>query len=84
MDQPVGTVDDIVERCPPFMELGYRHLIFGIPAAYDEETMTSLATEVRPRLEELIRGSPIIADGASSARHGCADQARRQHLESIH
>ena len=50
-DQPVGTVDDIVERCLPFLVQGYRHLIFGFPAPYDEETMTRLATEVRPRLE---------------------------------
>jgi hypothetical protein len=40
--------------CAPFVELGYRHLIFGFPSPYDEETMTRLATEVRPRLEALI------------------------------
>jgi F420-dependent oxidoreductase-like protein len=50
-EQPVGTVDDVVELCAPFVELGYRHLIFGFPSPYDEETMTRLATEVRPRLE---------------------------------
>jgi alkanesulfonate monooxygenase SsuD/methylene tetrahydromethanopterin reductase-like flavin-dependent oxidoreductase (luciferase family) len=52
-DQPVGTPEDIVERVAPFLELGYRHLIFGFPSPYDEETMTRLANEVRPRLEAL-------------------------------
>ena len=53
-DLPVGTVDDVVEHCTPFVQQGYRHLIFGFPAPYDEETMTRIATEVRPRLEKLI------------------------------
>ena len=52
-EQPVGTVDEVVAHCAPFVELGYRHLVFGFPAPYDEETMTRLATEVRPRLEAL-------------------------------
>ena len=52
-DQPVGTPEDIVERIAPFLELGYRHLIAGFPAPYDEESMTRFATEVRPRLEAL-------------------------------
>jgi hypothetical protein len=51
---PVGTVEDVVEHCKPFLELGYRHLIFGFPAPYDEETMTRLATEVRPQLEAFL------------------------------
>jgi len=33
--------------------LGYRHLIAGIPANYDEESMTRFATEVRPLLEKM-------------------------------
>ena len=40
--------------CRPYVELGYRHLICGFPAPYDEESMTRIATEVRPRLEALI------------------------------
>ena len=32
---------------------GYRHLIAGIPADYDEESMTRFATEVRPLLEKV-------------------------------
>jgi alkanesulfonate monooxygenase SsuD/methylene tetrahydromethanopterin reductase-like flavin-dependent oxidoreductase (luciferase family) len=50
-DQPIGTPEDVVERLAPFVELGYRHLIAGFPAPYDEESMTRFATEVRPKLE---------------------------------
>ena len=53
-EQPVGTVDEVVDHCAAFLEQGYRHLVFGFPAPYDEETLTRLATEVRPRLEALI------------------------------
>ncbi len=52
-DQPVGTPEDVVEKLAPFIELGYRHLIAGFPAPYDEESMTRFATEIRPRLEAL-------------------------------
>ena len=39
-------------RCSlPFLGIGYRHLVFGFPSPYDEESMTRLATEVRPILE---------------------------------
>ena len=50
-DQPVGTPEDVAERLAPYVELGYRHLIGGFPAPYDEESMTRLVTEVRPLLE---------------------------------
>ena len=47
-DQPVGTPEDVAERLAPFVELGYRHLIAGFPSPHDEESMTRLATEVKP------------------------------------
>lgn len=50
-DQPVGTPEDVAERLAPFLELGYHHLIAGMPAIYDAESMARLATEVRPLLE---------------------------------
>ncbi len=50
-DQPVGTPEDVAEKLAPYLEIGYRHLIAGTPADYDEETMTRFATEVRPLLE---------------------------------
>ena len=46
-----GTPEDVVERLAPFVELGYRHLIAGFPSPHDEESMTRLATEVRPMLK---------------------------------
>ena len=52
-DQPVGTVDEVVEKLAPKVRLGYRHLVAGFPADYDEESMARFATEVRPRLEQL-------------------------------
>ena len=51
-DQPVGTPEDVAEKIAPYLDLGYRHLIAGIPADYDEESMTRFATEVRPLLEK--------------------------------
>ena len=50
-DQPVGTPEDVAEKLAPYLDLGYRHLISGCPADYDEESMTRYATEVRPLLE---------------------------------
>lgn len=49
-DQPVGTPEDVIEKLAPYPEIGYRHLIAGFPNPYDEESMTRLATEVRPAL----------------------------------
>lgn len=50
-DQPIGTPEDVAEHLAPYVELGYRHLIAGFPAPYDEESMTRLVTEVKPLLE---------------------------------
>ena len=50
-DQPVGTPEDVAERVLARVELGYRHIIAGFPAPYDEESMTRLATEVRSLVE---------------------------------
>ncbi len=55
-DQPVGTPEDVVERLEPFVQLGYRHLIFGFPPPYDEESMRRLISEVKPRLERVAAG----------------------------
>lgn len=56
-NQPVGTPEDVVAHLAPYVELGYRHLIAGFPAPYDEESMTRFATEVRPRLQVLATGA---------------------------
>jgi len=52
-DQPVGTPEDVIEKLAPYLGIGYRHLIAGFPATYDEESMTRLITEVKPALEKL-------------------------------
>jgi F420-dependent oxidoreductase-like protein len=49
-NQPFGTAEDVAELIAPFLELGYHHVIAGFPNPYDEESMTRLATEVRPLL----------------------------------
>ncbi|HEX8940331.1 MAG TPA: LLM class flavin-dependent oxidoreductase [Candidatus Limnocylindrales bacterium] len=50
-EQPVGTPEDVAAHLAPYLEIGYRHLVAGHPAPYDEESMTRLAREVRPLLE---------------------------------
>ena len=52
-DQPVGTPEDVIEHLAPYPEIGYRHLIAGFPATYDEESMTRLITEVKPALDRM-------------------------------
>jgi alkanesulfonate monooxygenase SsuD/methylene tetrahydromethanopterin reductase-like flavin-dependent oxidoreductase (luciferase family) len=52
-EQPVGTVEQVVENLAPKVKMGYRHLVAGVPATYDEESMVRFATEVRPLLEQL-------------------------------
>lgn len=51
-DQPVGTPEDVAEKLARYLDLGYRHLIVGHPAPYDQETEVRLAREVRPLLEK--------------------------------
>jgi hypothetical protein len=48
--QPTGTPEHLVELFTPFVETGYRHIVFGFPAPYDQETMERLVKEVQPRL----------------------------------
>ena len=51
-DQPLGPPEAIVEWLRPFVDLGYRHVVVGFPAPYDEETMVRLIEEVRPKLDQ--------------------------------
>lgn len=50
-----GTSDDLVQQCAPYLDLGYRHLIFQFLAPFDAETMERLTGEVKPRLEAIDR-----------------------------
>ncbi len=47
----VGTAQDIIDLWAPFVRLGYRHLVVGLPSPYDDETMERLITDVKPALE---------------------------------
>jgi alkanesulfonate monooxygenase SsuD/methylene tetrahydromethanopterin reductase-like flavin-dependent oxidoreductase (luciferase family) len=51
-----GSPDDVFEQMAPFVRAGYRHLICGFPAPFDEQTMRRIALDVRPRLEALVGG----------------------------
>ena len=54
-NQPTGTPGDVFEWLARYVELGYHHLVFYWPAPYDEESMVRITTEVRPRLEAMLR-----------------------------
>jgi F420-dependent oxidoreductase-like protein len=49
-DQPVGPPDVVAGALAQYVDIGYRHLVIGLPSPYDEETMTRLVREVRPLL----------------------------------
>jgi alkanesulfonate monooxygenase SsuD/methylene tetrahydromethanopterin reductase-like flavin-dependent oxidoreductase (luciferase family) len=58
--QPIGTPDEVADAISPYLTIGrfgYRHLVAGFPAPYDEESMTRLVTEVKPRLEAAVAGA---------------------------
>ena len=50
-NQPVGTPEEVAEMLAAYPAIGYRHLVVGHPAPYDEESELRLAKEVRPLLE---------------------------------
>lgn len=54
LDQPVGTPEEVYQHLAAYVDIGYHHLVFYFPPPFDEETMTRLTTEVRPRLDAMI------------------------------
>lgn len=52
----IGTPGDLVDRCAPYVEMGYRHLIFQFLAPFDAETMERLVHDVKPRLQAVAAG----------------------------
>ena len=52
-NQPVGSVDQIVEQLAPYVKLGYKHLIAGFSTPHDEESLIRFAEEVKPQLEKI-------------------------------
>jgi len=47
----IGTPERMAELLRPYLGIGFRHLIAGFPAPYDDESMERLITEVKPMLE---------------------------------
>jgi alkanesulfonate monooxygenase SsuD/methylene tetrahydromethanopterin reductase-like flavin-dependent oxidoreductase (luciferase family) len=45
-----GSAEQITEMCQAFADAGFRHLIFHMPAPYDDETLERFATEVKPNI----------------------------------
>jgi alkanesulfonate monooxygenase SsuD/methylene tetrahydromethanopterin reductase-like flavin-dependent oxidoreductase (luciferase family) len=45
------SVDGLVQRLAPYVELGFRHIYIDMPAPYDRETLERFVGEVKPRLE---------------------------------
>lgn len=46
------TPDRLVEKFAPYLDLGFRHIYFDLPAPFDMETLERLATDVRRGLEQ--------------------------------
>jgi alkanesulfonate monooxygenase SsuD/methylene tetrahydromethanopterin reductase-like flavin-dependent oxidoreductase (luciferase family) len=50
-EQPIGTPEQVAEAIRPYLGIGFRHLIVGVPHPYDAETLERLMTEVKPMLD---------------------------------
>ncbi len=59
--ETAGTVDEVVAKFAPYLELGFRHIYFDLPAPFDDETLERLATEVRPGLAQASRAVAAVA-----------------------
>jgi alkanesulfonate monooxygenase SsuD/methylene tetrahydromethanopterin reductase-like flavin-dependent oxidoreductase (luciferase family) len=51
----VGPPETVAERLAAQVELGFKHVVFHVPAPYDRETLERLVGEVRPLLERAAR-----------------------------
>ena len=47
----LGTAAQIAESLAPYVQLGFRHMLFDSPAPFDEETLRRFVGEVKPMLE---------------------------------
>jgi alkanesulfonate monooxygenase SsuD/methylene tetrahydromethanopterin reductase-like flavin-dependent oxidoreductase (luciferase family) len=54
----IGTSEEIAASLAPYVELGFRHILFDAPAPFDDETLERFVGEVKPMLEA---GSPAAA-----------------------
>ena len=51
----LGSAAEIAESLRPYVELGFRHILFDAPAPFDEETIERFMGEVKPALESFTR-----------------------------
>lgn len=54
-NEPYGSPDVVAARLADYVAAGVSEIIAVIPAPYDRETIERLASEVRPRLQKLLR-----------------------------
>ncbi len=47
----IGTSEEIAASLAPYVELGFRHILFDAPAPFDDETLERFVGEVKPMLE---------------------------------
>ena len=50
----VGSPDEVAEKIAAYEQVGIRGFIVGFAEPFDSETIERLATEVRPRLLQLV------------------------------
>lgn len=53
-NQPYGSPDVVAQRLAEYAKSGVSEIIAVMPAPYDHETIERLATEVRPRINQLL------------------------------
>jgi F420-dependent oxidoreductase-like protein len=51
--ESASTPERAVEEIAPYLELGFRHIYFDLPAPFDAETVELLASDVRAGLQEV-------------------------------
>jgi alkanesulfonate monooxygenase SsuD/methylene tetrahydromethanopterin reductase-like flavin-dependent oxidoreductase (luciferase family) len=47
------SAEDLADYLAPFVELGFRHIFYDVPAPLDDETLERFVGEVKPKLEKI-------------------------------
>jgi F420-dependent oxidoreductase-like protein len=47
-----GTAEQIAESLVPYVQLGFRHILYDAPAPFDDETLARFVGEVKPILQQ--------------------------------
>ncbi|HEY7591127.1 MAG TPA: LLM class flavin-dependent oxidoreductase [Candidatus Limnocylindrales bacterium] len=51
----IGSAEAIAESLVPYVELGFHHIFYDVPAPHDHETLERFVGEVKPMLEQAAR-----------------------------